>query len=168
MLRTPCDIRCFYDEYGNREITWLTGDITPILTHNIEQIGEYPVPDGYEKNVFKWSGFWGIEAPKGYSLLFMHPLGRFDLPFYSFHGIVDGDKHFPPMHIPFFLKNGFDGIIKKGTPYAQVIPIKRESWISKEKNFEEGPKSGKNVISDILLSIDRWYKDNIWERKEYR
>lgn len=167
LLRTPADLRCSYDELGNREISWITPDINPVQTHSPDQIGEYPIPHGYEIPIFKFMGYWGIECPPGYSLLFMHPLGRFDLPFYSFHGIVDADKHSPPMNIPFLLKTGFDGIIKQGTPYAQVIPIKRESWQSQKNKFDNNNDYAKKRVSKILLSIDRWYRDNIWERKEY-
>lgn len=167
LLRTPADLRCFYNELGHREISWLSPDINPIAVHDPLQIGEYPIPEGYETPVFKFIGYWGIECPPGYSLLFMHPLGRFDLPFYSFHGVVDADKHSPPMHIPFFLKTGFNGIIEKGTPYAQVIPIKRDLWQSKKIKFNENNDYSKERVSKILLSINRWYRDNIWEKKEY-
>ncbi len=39
--------------------------------------------------VIKFHNLWTIEAPEGYSLLFTHPVNRFDLPFTTLTGWVD-------------------------------------------------------------------------------
>ena len=49
--------------------------------------------------IFKFISTWCIQTPKGFSSLHMHPLGRFDLPFYSFHGIVDTDVFYKNTNI---------------------------------------------------------------------
>jgi hypothetical protein len=166
MLRLPSDINCDISKNGERNISWITQDIVPVETHNPEQVGDMPIPEGYEKQVLKFTGSWGIQTPPGYSLLFMHPLGRFDLPFYSLHAIVDSDLHYVPMNIPFVMKKDFSGIIKRGTPIAQVIPIKRDKWLGETRNFEEF--NSREVTANILLSIEKWYKERVWQKKDYK
>lgn len=167
MLTMPSDLVCDFYLDGTRKITWMSPDFKLVDIHGLEQIGEYPIPEGYDSIVFKMMGFWGIQAPKGYSLLYMNPLGRFDLPIYTFHGIVDADKHYVPMHIPFVIKKDFKGIIKRGTPYSQVIPILRENWESEVKPFNENEHDPKSIFADIQLSAENWYKEKFWTRKEY-
>ena len=71
-----------------------------------------------------------IEAPPGYSVLFTHPFNRPDLPFTTLTGLVDCDKfHDSPVNFPARWHDaGFNGVLPKGTPVAQCLPVKRESW----------------------------------------
>ena len=65
---------------------------------------------------------------KGYSVLITHPFNRDDLPFRTLTGLVDVDLYksntiqFPAI----WIDESFKGILKKGTPIAQCVPIKRD------------------------------------------
>jgi hypothetical protein len=165
-LRLPSDVNTFIDENGLRQFTWNPTDWMPIDTHHPAQVSGYPIPMGYENNPFKFMNVWGVEAPKGYSLLFCHPFGRHDLPFYSFHGLVDSDLHYVPMHIPFVMKDGWEGVLEKGTVFAQVIPIKRDSWKGEIRDVSEFDVF--LVGRKIMFHIERWYKNFIWVKKDYK
>ena len=107
-----------------------------------------------------------INIPKNYSILFTHPLNRHDLPFTTLSGIVDsGLITSPTGSVPFYIKENFEGLIPQGTPIAQLIPIRQESWSSKIKNGLV-EKSLKQTISSNLV-FSGWYKKNIWKRKNY-
>jgi hypothetical protein len=102
---------------------------SPIDFHDNSQVTGSPF---FEEDRFlvKFNGFWTIELPHGYSLFVTHPINREDLPFRTLSGLVDADRYrdnflnFPARwHDP-----GFNGIVKKGTPVAQCVPIKRETW----------------------------------------
>ena len=93
-----------------------------------EQSSDYEVPDGFNKQVFKYHHGWKIKTPPGWSTLFIHPEGYQNLPIRSIGGIVDTDILDTEINCPFFIKDGFSGIIKKGTPMIQAIPFKREDW----------------------------------------
>lgn len=73
--------------------------------------------------------FWTLAAPEGFSLLFTHPLNREDLPFRTLSGVVDCDLfgdgyvHFPAL----WAAPDFDGVLKKGTPVAQVFAVPRNA-----------------------------------------
>jgi hypothetical protein len=138
----------------------------PILdSQDPDVLGEYPIPIGYNKNIFRWIIDWKIETPPGYSLWITHPSHRHDLPFFTLNGFVDTDKHPNTLLLPFFIQMGFEGLIEKGTPIAQIIPIKRESWQSVAGDIIEKEEIRGNRIK---LNFERGYKINYWSKKEYR
>jgi len=181
VLKTPADLLVDFNENGEQFITWKTPDFNLVNTyqnspqidfismHSNEQIGEYPVPLGYSKRIYKFNGFWNIKTPSKYSLLFMHPIGRLDLPFYSMSGIVDSDIfNLTPVNIPFFLKENFKGIIPAETPYAQIIPLLRENWEMEKGSYSGVMQKETIFLAKTKLKISSWYKKNVWKKKEYR
>jgi hypothetical protein len=102
---------------------------TPIGLHDPGQLAGAPVFDA-DRVVIKFHNPWTIEAPEGWSLLFTHPVNRFDLPFVTFTGLVDCDRYRDAwIHFPAHWRDeGFSGVLPKGTPVAQCFPIKRETW----------------------------------------
>lgn len=138
-----------------------------IDAHTKQQIGNFEVPEEYNKQPFKWINYFVVKTPKGYSSLITHPLNRIDLPFYTLSGIVETDTFPAPINFPFFMKDNFEGIIKEGTPIAQIIPFKRSDWKS-------------NIIDDVSYKIPssymnnvfnppfNFYKKNFWKRKKYQ
>jgi hypothetical protein len=136
-----------------------------LFHERVSSVGsKIPTPSGYLDNRFAWSGKWGMEVPKGYSILITNPLNRTDLPFFTLSGIIDGDGWIPAGNIPFFMAKGFSGVIPKGTPFAHIFPYKRESWsMSIGKPFD--PDSFFNDIEDG--SLQGYYKKKFWQRKRY-
>jgi len=129
-------------------------------------LGNYPIPHGFNETPYRWVLDWKITTPDGYSLWVTHPSHRHDLPFFTLTGFVDTDMHPNSLFLPFFIKEGFEGIIKEGTPIAQIIPIKRENWESFEKKYEE--KLTQNYFNNVNLNIIRNYKNKFWSKKNYR
>lgn len=89
---------------------------------------------------FVWKQPWTWKLPRGYSALVTHPHNRFDLPFFTTHGIIDRAmvmKDLPS--IPFYLKKscfvGNEVKISSGTPIFQIMPYKRDDWESSVKPF---------------------------------
>jgi hypothetical protein len=80
--------------------------------------------------VIKFNNFWTIESPPGYSLLITHPINRHDLPFTTLTGLVDTDLyHDNFINFPARWRDpSFRGVLPRGTPVAQCIPLKRELW----------------------------------------
>ena len=148
------------------EINWRVS-WGPLDSQSNDVLGNYPVPDGYSKKIFRWSSDWKIKLPKGYSLWVTHPSHRHDLPFFTLNGFVDSDKHVNPLLFPFFIKNGFEGIIEQGTPIAQLIPVKREFWKSKIVSFEEKNNIKSVILNNIRQNILRSYKNKFWSKKHY-
>jgi hypothetical protein len=102
---------------------------SPIGFHDPSQIAGTPFFED-DRFIIKFNNFWTIEAPLGYSLLCTHPVNRTDLPFTTLTGLVDCDTfHDTPLNFPARWNDaGFNGVVPKGTPVAQCLPVKRESW----------------------------------------
>lgn len=137
-----------------------------VSEHHLEQADTFPTPEGFDIYPYKWLNNWKIETPKGYSTLFVHPLNSPFLPFYSFSGIVDTDKHPLVINFPFVLRKDFSGVIKAGTPIIQLIPFKRESWqsdIIDDKPYKNPPKEW-----EVMNAPFSWYKRNFWSKKSFK
>jgi len=146
-------------------------DNKPILRYKTGKIGArsagqtnpMPTPTGFEEYHFTWQQGANILLPKGYSALYCHPLNRFELPFFTVAGIVDGDIGIGSGNIPWYLKKDFVGLIPKGTPIIQIIPFLRETWISKE---------AKGLLHEIQERNNRethdWYRKLGWNRKSFK
>lgn len=124
-----------------------------------------PVPFAHNPKQFIWRQPFSVLVPEGYSVLYTHPLNRYDLPFVTLTGIHDSDSLMPPGNFPFYLRDGFEGLIPKGTPLFQIIPFKREEWVgvgSKEISDKAQTRGTKSVTM-----LSGYYKKYFWHRKSY-
>jgi hypothetical protein len=139
----------------------------PLDFHPISQAPTHPYRNGLEGGYPKWKNPWGIKTPKGYSCLFTQPMHR-ESPFKILDGIVDTDTYTAQVNFPFVLNDpNFEGFIPAGTPMAQVIPFKRESW-KMEFGGEEELKKIKEDITYKFSSFFDGYKNKFRKPKEYK
>lgn len=132
-----------------------------ITFHPVEQAPNHPATNGFPYP--KFMNPWAIKTPKGYSTLFVQPFHR-QAPFTILPGIVDTDKYYAPVNFPFVLNDPtFEGLIPAGTPIAQVIPIKRESW---QKNNDAIDYD--TINAKLLTKFFDKYKNFFWHKKEYK
>jgi hypothetical protein len=142
------------------------GKIMVNSDHAAVQTHEVVLPTGFNPQPHKWINSWHIKTPKGYSTLFIHPLNRLDLPFYSFSGVVDTDRHPLIINFPFVLQEGFEGTIPAGTPVIQAIPFKRDEWDSTV--LDTGEPHSYPFEYEVMNPPYAWYKRKWWVRKLYR
>jgi hypothetical protein len=152
-----CDLKV-----ENGEFTWVNdlppgGEVTfvrsPIGFHDASQVIGTPLFEA-DRFLIKFHNLWTIEAPDGYALFFTHPVNRFDLPFTTLTGLVDCDRyhdnwiHFPAhWHDP-----NFSGVLPRGTPIAQCLPVKREKWVARTTIFT---KEETQRAHDLTTAISR-------------
>lgn len=111
---------------------------------------------------------WSIKTPKGWSILIMQPAHREETPIQILPGIVDTDDYQMPFNMFINLTDpNFEGLVPAGTPFAQVIPFKRESWTSELGTEKDKQKALKDKAKHSTLFFDR-YKKFWWNRKEYK
>jgi hypothetical protein len=115
----------------------------------------------------KFSNPWLIKTPKGYSSLFVQPFHRESI-FTIMPAIVDTDTYFGIINFPFVLNDlSFTGIVPKGTPIVQVIPLKRENWESKA-GTEKDKKQALRQQTELQSTFYNYYR-RIWhQKKQYR
>jgi hypothetical protein len=158
-----CDIQVTKNE-ENQLLEW-SSTIAPIETRGNKATQNVPIPSGYTSLVSAWVFPYVFRAPKGYSLLITHPFNRWDLPFITSSGIVESDVMQGAGRVPFHLDKNFDGVIKAGTPIAQIVPIKRDNWVI-EKNTSLMKMS---EITNVKLKnyLYGYYKKHFWIKKRY-
>jgi hypothetical protein len=139
--------------------------------HPIKQVEGSPF---IEKNknlpFYKILNPWKIKTPKGYSCLFVPPLNNSDDRFSIIPGIVDTDTFSNEINFPIIINGDkypvLETTIKKGTPFVQVIPFKRDSW--KMKTTPRKQKEIQNSRIFYGLNVLNIYKDKYWNKKSWK
>lgn len=153
------------------EVTFKDGE--PTFKSSIpDAIESHPRKQGYlhpNANEFDFPKFlnhWCIKTPKGYSSLFIPLMNNENEYFVPIPGIVDTDNYNNAINFPFVLKDPYKNIvIPAGTPIVQVIPFKRNSWksiIKEDSNIRNG------FYKKLRSSFFGGYKNNFWNKKEYK
>jgi hypothetical protein len=142
-----------------------------IDVHPVKQLEGSPI---IEKNknlpFYKIVNPWKIKTPKGYSCLFVPPLNNSDDRFSIISGIVDTDSHFVEINFPIVINGDkypvLETTIKKGTPYVQIIPFKRDSWKMSLKPIKQ-----KEILKSKMLyslKVFNIYKEKYWNKKSWK
>lgn len=157
LIPLVCDL-----SFQNGEIIW-ENDLppggavsfvrSPVGFHDASQVTGTPLFEN-DRLLIKFHNLWTIEAPDGYAVLFTHPFNRFDLPFTTLTGMVDCDRyHDNWVHFPAHWHDvNFSGVLPKGTPIAQCVPVRRESWGARTVPFT--PEEAQRA-HDLSSAIDR-------------
>ena len=166
VIRFPFDVEVSKSTSGEILFSYPKTPLGELIHERPKELGAtIPRPPGFAPNHLAFSGYWGMKTPKGFSLLVTHPLNRSELPFHTVSAIMDSDEFFASGNIPFFIREDFEGTISAGTPLAQLIPIKRESWVMVDKADNIKKKSTYRGI--LARMVDFNYKKTMWHRKEY-
>jgi hypothetical protein len=169
LILSPCDL--FVSKQGEETIfQWPSHDL--IAFHGNDQVKGYPShKEKYNNsNLPKFNNPWIVKTPKNYSCLFIQPMHR-DLPFTILPGVVDTDTYVESVNFPFRLDPNFEGLIPKGTPIAQVLPFRRNSWSMNIASLNKQNKYHKQWISTIYTLKSEYfdrYKKHFWSKKSYR
>lgn len=128
------------------------------------------ISDLYYPIEFVWKILWFPKLPNGWSVFITSPANRLDLPFRSLDAVIDSDSfyHSPAGggNYPFYLNKDFQGIIPAGTPMYQMIPFKRELWESSAEEFNADDFLRR--MAKVKKHIFNSYKNNFWNKKDYR
>lgn len=139
--------------------------------HLIKQLEGSPL---IEKNknlsFYKILNPWKIKTPKGYSCLFVPPLNNSDDRFSIIPGIVDTDTFQIEINFPIIINGDkypvLETTIKKGTPYVQIIPFKRDSWkMTLRPRLQKEVQNSRIFYGLKLLNV---YKDKYWNKKSWK
>lgn len=159
-----CDVLIETDENNNKVVTSGLGGA--IERHGNKQFSLHP-NSKQQQDALKFVNVWSIKTPKNYSCLITNPLHKSNV-FTILEGIVDTDKYNLPINLPFLLNDfTFNGLIPAGTPIAQIIPFKRDSW-----KMEFGTEADENKIqfenTRLHSVLKNKYKSLYHEKKDYK
>lgn len=130
----------------------------PIGVHVPDQLAGSPLADG--RFAVKFMNFWTLSVPKGWSILFTHPLNRDDLPFRTLSGLVDCDRfgdglvHFPAQ----WTDPDFQGTLPAGTPVAQAIPFERNALTLDIGTMSEQEQAATRAVQEALQTEPGVYR----------
>jgi hypothetical protein len=163
LLRLPADLFVKRNEDGSCEFGWPSADL--ITFHSKEQMATLNkgMPPS---NIPKVSNPYSIQTPKGYSTFFCPPVNH-ENDIIIFTGVVDTDDYVSLINFPFLIREGFEGIIPAGTPYAQVIPFKREKWKMDFEQNEARYTMIERVFKTVVTRFQNGYRKNYWQRKSF-
>lgn len=99
--------------------------------------------------IFKLFCPWLLLVPKGYSVMQLPMFYEFNSQFSVFPGIIDADKYSGEINLQLAFYEGQDSIvIKRGTPLAQFVPIKREAH-----TFSVGQATSKQLARHKFMTL---------------
>lgn len=169
----PCDI--FIDATNPEKLFYTLPEgvkgIKSVLFsfHSAEQVSHYPrETETYHKEILRILPFWSVGTDKGYSCLFTQPFHREPTPIKLFSAVIDTDNYISDGHLSMYIKKDFKGTIERGTPLAQIIPFKRDSY---EMSFASVNDS-KNILSKqrffVRSKFSNFYRNHMRQRKDYK
>ena len=167
-LNTPSDIEFFINDAGVIDCTISDPNCQDFIQKRTA-MPQFVHPHGYHETHFAFWVDWNVVLPEGYSALYMSPANRFELPFVLTQGIVDNDNVNISGTFPFFVRDNFTGVIPAGTPFAQIIPFKREDWSSEILIEDPQVIYEKNINNSAKYRVPNGgvYKSQVWEPRKY-
>lgn len=170
------NIKDSFQTFGLHEVTqYLNAKFlnlnSALEIHSLSQVEGSPLIQK-NKNLpfYKILNPWKIKTPKGYSCLFLPPLNNSDDRFSIIPGIVDTDTFPNEINFPIVINGDkypvLEDTIKKGTPYVQIIPFKRDNWKMTLKPRNQKEVQNSRIFSGLnLLNV---YKDKYWNKKSWK
>lgn len=167
-LVTPCDIEFFLDDAGQIDVKIEDPMYKDFATRRTP-MPQFRHPEGYYNYHFAWMPDWAVKVPDGYSVLYVSPFNRYDLPIMTVSGIIDNDKVNLPGSFPFFIQQGWTGILPAGTPYAQLLPFLREDWKSEITIPTSSQMMNHNMENSKKYRVPDGgiYQKEVWTKRLY-
>lgn len=136
--------------------------------HLPQQYSEYPKSAAYHKQLIRIDPFYAVGTARGYSCIFIQPSHRGESPLNLFPAVVDTDKYISHGHYSFQVEVNFRGVIKQGTPIVQVIPFKRDTFISSVVSLEKGKEVLRRQTAKLKSTFSNGYKNKFRVLKKYK
>lgn len=148
-------------------LKWNNSGLENVWGTRLEDTARHmPKPNDVTKDHYIFKYPYSIKTPPGYSTIFTQPFNRFDSPFIALTGIVDTDTLITNGNYPIFIRKNYSGVVRANTPILQMIPFKRDSWVSNVEEYENNKDYLKQLSNKIACQYG-YYKNFIWKRKEY-
>lgn len=136
-----------------------------ISGHPEAQIKGHPYSDNpISSNALKLHNPWVITTPKGWSCYFVPPINHFERRFQPISASVDTDTYYNEINFPIIWTGGYgEFTIKRGTPFVQVIPYKRET-LSLEVGITDKQKRD-SVHRRLGTYLNSAYRKEFWHKR---
>jgi hypothetical protein len=155
------DLHLKTDAGGSLEYS--SGQIELMSSHSVNQYRRTPFERAI---VVKFMSPWVVRTPPGYSTLVVQPMNRFHFPFPILSGLVDTDGHYQRLHYPAvcLMPPGQSLTLPRGTAIAQLIPFRREDWVSRSSVPDKALLDAQYAAVDANAHL---YRDEHWNKKTW-
>lgn len=157
------EIYCFAPDVDTSSISSTNLNIVEINSKIM--MSSFKISNDFHPVSMKINSLWGIKTDPGYSIWISQPVHQNDLPFKIVDGIVDSDVYPLRFPISFFVRKNFKGVLKAGTPMYQVIPFKREDFVSHIVDLDKEEVDRIATIQPTRFTNS--YKRLFWKRKKF-
>jgi len=182
LLKLPVDIKIEHYEEGGffqTSVDEIPKGVFDKMGLNIGSIGFHPAAqvqgspfenkNGKGRAFQKIANPWIIKTPPGYSCLFIPPLNNKTQDFFEIiPGIVHTDTFELEINFPILLNaekyKNINAVFKKGLPYVQIIPFKREDW--KMKIETKDPKKANKKFLHWTFTFIHRYRQKIFNKNK--
>jgi hypothetical protein len=158
MIPLPCDVAvnggAFSWDWKVPEPATAGHPRAPLSFHVPAQFAHTPFARAGQAAI-KFNSFWTIELEPGWSLFATHPVNRGELPFRTVSGLVDADRfHDGGINFPaIWMQPEFSGVLKKGTPVAQVFAVPRAAPELVFESFDDAHRAAyAKTVSEVLAT----------------
>ncbi len=160
-----------YDS-GRGELNWSSpSPWAKISFHSISQVEGTDLAAAVRpyRGVIKFESPWRVMLPKGYTSLMISPFfDAFTAPYQIVPGVVDHDDfHVSNVLAVWRLHGSGRLLLRRGTPLAQIIPIKREGFESEVRTMNDGDKKRFEMEKLVNESHQGEYRKTFWKKKHY-
>lgn len=163
-VELPCEVVLEQNKSGY-DIDWKL-DANVFSLHQANSMMIEP-PYGYHKHISKYN--WGTIplTPKGYSTLVLPSLIEHDSPFKAVPAIIDTDVSEFSFSLPVWVSDHHEGVIRIGTPIAQLLPFKRDNWTMSSDYWDDGEY---DVLRDISFArkVANHYSRLVHQKKDFK
>ena len=129
----------------------------PVGVHVPEQVSGSPFEADHL--ILKFTNYWTFETDPDWSLMILHPVGFGDLPFHTLSGVVDTDRFAAGyIHFPARVSPEFEGSIVKGTPIAQLVPVRKDLELRIEEMTSDQISANRQVQEDLAATPGTYRK----------
>ena len=135
-----------------------------ISGHPEKQLQGHPYTDSpYSEHAFKLHNPWVVTTSPGWSCLFTSPLNHLERRFKLIDGAVDTDTYYNEINFPILWTRGEGNfLIKRGTPFVQVIPFRREDTVMEIGVTDEGKKL--KLTRKMGTYATGAYREQVWHK----
>jgi hypothetical protein len=176
IMKAPFDI--YIDTTDGKQVFEIPEAMKPLIalgtkqfvgSHDMRQVDGYPFDkDQYIEFLFRVNLVWVVKTEPGYSTLYLQPQHHEVSPLFAISAIIDSDTYPSNGLFSFLVKKDFKGFIYKGTPLVQVIPFKRQDYVSEYIQEQEEYNKIQNIGNLVRSVFNSGYKKFLWHKKSYR
>jgi hypothetical protein len=160
LIPAPGDLRLTMNAAGELSAA---GKLHFVSSHFPQQYAGAPFAT---RTVVKFENPWIIVTPPEFFCLITAPINRFEMPFLPLAGIVETGTYYKEVQLPMacLMQPGQTFDLPRGAPMIQVIPFRRDEWLSLTAPLDRARRAEQQAKFDANKHT---YKEEFWKKIQF-